>query len=82
MLLTEDEARWKWCPESRIVRDERTAASDAPNIVAGANRDALGRFPNPITSCRCIASDCMAWRWAYVLMPEGKGFCGNYGRPD
>lgn len=43
MLLTEEEARKKWCP------------------FAGEGRLMLGPSGDP----RCIASECMAWRWKH-----------------
>lgn len=47
MLLTEDEAKQRWCPMSRAGED-------------GANR--LGRAGEHRPNCRCIASGCMVWR--------------------
>ncbi len=32
-------------------------------------------------SQRCLASDCMAWRWATSAENETKGFCGLAGVP-
>jgi hypothetical protein len=49
MTMTEEEARKKWCPQVRYFVDA----------------DGLGRTNMPEDSCRCIASDCMAWRWSY-----------------
>lgn len=56
-MLTEQEARKKWCP---YVRHE--------GAVGPFNR---GTFFGPLnehqhnngTLCNCIASDCMSWRW-------------------
>ena len=62
MLLTEDEARKKWCP---FVR--QTRGSDFPY-----NRD-----HNDLDGCRCIASDCMAWRWSN----PHEGHCGLASAP-
>lgn len=47
-MLTEDEAKKKWCPMVRAGNE------------AGCNRnesDASGRLD------RCIASECMMWQW-------------------
>ena len=73
MLLTESEARTKWCPMVRIARRETPDAngSGAPVIVAGCNTDALGGVRVP-ASCRCIASDCMMWETATDSL---LGFC-------
>ena len=54
MILTEKNARAKWCPFA--------SRTDDVNENAGVNR-LRGledkHFPDP----RCIASACMAWRW-------------------
>jgi hypothetical protein len=62
MACTEKDARTKWCPFVRYVTGEED--DQAP-----ANR--WPDFTNP-PPCRCIASDCMMWRWA-----DGTaGWCG------
>lgn len=58
MLLTEDRARGKWCPHSRQVA---VVCNDAPVVAVTANRDAGNHYG--VENCRCIASECMAWRW-------------------
>lgn len=78
MILTEEQARTKWCP---FARPDQTVSLDG--IIYARKGD-------------CIASDCMAWRWA-TLPPErqlrsetsktanpvpGKGFCGLARWPD
>lgn len=50
-MLTEEKAKKKWCPFARMRWD---------NIPL--NRDG---YDKPIT--RCIASECMAWRWDFSL---------------
>ncbi len=74
MLVTEKEAKTKWCPAARV--------SDA----------GLGnRYPmvDDLTSgrafARCIASECMWWRWGCGSVPAGDesdriGYCGMAGR--
>ena len=54
-MHTEAEAREKWCPEARWAED----------AMPGANR--WGGHTRP-PECRCIASNCMAWRW---VRPSG-----------
>lgn len=82
-MLTEDEARKKWCPESL-----RT------NGKVAINRAAHGSAAD---EPRCIASQCMAWRWTRgnlyrrvdptenngtdFLQITGTGYCGKAGRP-
>lgn len=76
--MTEDEARQKWCPFTRV----------ASAIGGSYNRDTQG-VP-PIVD-RCIASECMAWRSyeAYVSNETNPvqrdlttiGYCGLAGKP-
>ena len=95
MLLTEAEARTKWCPHTR-------------GIYSGSAFNRLGELSpgNPAELnpevCRCIASDCMAWRWGewaptdvHTITEDGRpmvvqvedrarptrGYCGLAGRP-
>lgn len=73
MLMTEDQAREKWCPMVRAARHEvtqkRTAVTETlsavredHHVVGGCNTDTLGGTRVP-ESCRCVASDCAMWRW-------------------
>lgn len=91
MLLSEEEAKTKWCPHA-----------------VASHTDPRGGFRNdgrPI-QFSCIASACMAWRWAYstydtveqrFLKPgevyslsdtkryerrNHTGWCGLAGRPE
>jgi hypothetical protein len=48
--MTEDEAKTKWCPHARHGQPD-THTYRGANIIA-VNTDA-----------KCIASQCMAWRW-------------------
>ncbi len=88
MLVSEAEARNKWCPHAR----ELGFLKDAGNIhrrIAGYNRNEEGLIP------ACIASSCMAWRWASkkklkdidlvtgdVEKYEHLGYCGLSGKPE
>ena len=51
-MITEDEAKTKWCPFARSI----------VSTGGGANRgtDSAGRPPPNVN---CIGSACMAWRW-------------------
>lgn len=88
-LHTEDEAKTKWCPMVRITPGNehwhRLTNREAPLI--GPDID------GHLIACRCIASACMAWRWATEYTagppryePEAKpvtrGYCGLAGRPE
>ena len=63
MILTEDQAKTKWCPEVRLIEDH------GKNILN--NRGELG-------DVLCLASGCMAWRWA-TGEHKAKGYCGRAG---
>ena len=76
--MTEQEARKKWCPQGRV------------HSSAGSyNRTESRTVDGP---CKCIASDCMSWRWIrdplLNFVMEGKpvpdytgehGYCGLAG---
>ncbi len=76
MMYTEEQARERWCPAARAVTWEYQ------NVKQGR----AGTFNRPFESglsepedCRCIASDCMWWRWE-----DGNvaiGYCGQAGKP-
>ena len=77
MLLTEEQAKQKWCPWARIARD-------------GSGIGNRYSFDNDLATdsafARCIASDCMAWRWTdcsskAVAGRKVEGYCGLAGKP-
>jgi len=53
--MTEQEARTKWCPMARV-----STYSVGNPAESAANRTDEG---TPYPASRCIASDCMMWRW-------------------
>ena len=94
-LLTEDEAKERWCPFARYSHDNAPASNRWNQMEPPEEPYAL----KPV-ACRCIGSVCMAWRWgqkrnpdwdplnnglhspaAYVVDTE-RGFCGLAGRPS
>jgi hypothetical protein len=58
--MTEEEAKTKWCPFARIVaqEDDEILAHQA-----AFNRVAYRGHVQDVSTTRCIASACMAWRW-------------------
>ena len=69
--MTEDEARKKWCPFSRTG-----AFTDQGRLMAvTVNRDPRDEI---MEGCRCIASECMAWRW--VMESVGGIYFSKYRR--
>lgn len=92
MLLTEEQAREKWCPHVREAEYQ-----DAGNSIATFNR---GPSEQPVRSWNtCLASDCAMWRFArkeiYSASTDGTyapirtesdefetvGYCGLAGKP-
>lgn len=69
MILTEAEARQKWCPHVRMGS-------------VGHNRWSDTSDPIGLAGCECVASSCMSWCWAETFWqydhaearPEGEGW--------
>ena len=86
--MTENEARMKWCPMARQALPYRTDYYGIDNSSSPVgNKLHTGQIPE---GSRCIASDCMMWRWerdkyaeGYELKPDhedySKGYCGLGG---
>ena len=55
--MTEDEAKTKWCPESRL-HVNGWAATPYNRFLNDDDHDSLVSIP---TACKCIASECMWW---------------------
>ena len=85
MLLTEEEAKTKWCPAARV--------SDAG---LGNRYTMVDDLTSGMAFAHCIASRCMWWRWGVDetrdrhRKPDGTveeyrhkaGYCGIAGKPD
>lgn len=62
MLLTEDQAREKWCPFARVAEPWRFAGHESGQP-ASVNRGSDGVMASDgVPNCCCIASKCAAWR--------------------
>lgn len=73
--MTEDEAKTKWCPFVRVLLD-------TPDLKGTGNRlsSLEADLDNPVQA-RCIASDCMAWRWIGPPRDQPRhGVCGLAGK--
>lgn len=71
--MTEEEAKQKWCPMVRIPY-----TMDPGAFVH--NRDADG-YISASLAYKCIASDCMMWRWEDEAIGMKKhGYCGLAGK--
>lgn len=87
MLLTEEQAKSKWCPLSR----ELAGIQNAQGTAMGS----FNRHPNSNIPA-CITTSCMSWRWAtpkqvrdidlvtsdVVDLEPRRGYCGAFGRPE
>jgi len=68
MSYTEEGARKKWCPMVRFYHGHDCAA---------ANRWVnFAKDIDTTEGSRCIASDCMMWRWKSVGTKKLDGYCG------
>lgn len=80
-MPTEAEAKQMWCPQARVVVGEmgrpfQAAGNRLPGLGSGHDPDL--DWPSP----RCIASQCMWWRWGLSDDgPHTNGFCGAAGKP-
>jgi hypothetical protein len=78
-MYTEEKAKEKWCPHTRVKW------ISFGGYAMAVNRDDI-KHHEDVGGTRCIASDCMAWRWRYYppsQVPEVKeGYCGAFGLPD
>ena len=73
MILTEQEAKEKWCP---FVRAYNGVTAVNTEYTVNTSKNSTHDARNPAL-CRCIASACMAWR----ISLDSKGFCGLAGKP-
>lgn len=69
--MTEEQAHTKWCP---MVRTGLVAGMAVNHHVSGDVHE----------ETRCIASDCMMWRWEYgsKMKQDSVGWCGLAGKPN
>lgn len=74
MTLTEAEARTKWCPFSRYSVGGDTHGNRWKQSLPEDEPHALNPVP-----CRCIGSDCMAWRRTHEFadLPVGMAPLGD-----
>lgn len=59
--MTEDEAKTKWCPFARTVMSNDPSLLEYPSSQPVGNR-VLGPAGKEAFA-KCMASECMAWRW-------------------
>jgi hypothetical protein len=68
-----DDARKLWCPFTRVALVEGMSA----NRTASMGR---GGYADISEETRCLANDCMLWRWHGLVPPHGE--CGMARRED
>jgi hypothetical protein len=83
MIVTEEEARIKWCPFVRAITGERAGSGYKLQHGLGPFNRILLQPTGEETSGGCIASACMAWNWLMDHSEPGKppvrtdkGYCG------
>lgn len=75
MMLTEEQAKERWCPHARVPCYEAAptetegpaAANRAPIASSNANMIQHERMEK---ATRCIGSACMAWRFVRMAIPR------------
>lgn len=73
--MTQEEARGKWCPFSRVADDH-----DEVSFNRWQREDP--EDPLIVVSTCCIGAQCMAWRWwKHPAGNTGDGYCGLAGKP-
>lgn len=65
MILTETEAKTRWCPFAHYSHEH--------------NRGTKNKEPIPSIGARCLGSGCMLWRWSSLT--DQTGFCGMGTHP-
>jgi hypothetical protein len=83
MILSEKEARERWCPFARVSGDDGKG-SLTPGCNRIYSRDADSRRAiGDGQQNKCVGSACMAWRWLpdpNGIKPNcGRGYCGLAG---
>lgn len=61
MSYTEEEAKTKWCPHTRVVW---TSGNGPANRDMETKAEWPDTFPDFAKQTSCIGSKCMAWRWS------------------
>lgn len=77
MLLSEKEAKTKWCPYAMSAVRRYADSVTVVNRRIGSGK--------PDVDCLCITTDCMAWRVVSVQKDNETvkmGYCGLAGKPE
>lgn len=78
MMLTETQAREKWCPAARMTQ----VGAGVGGVNRVVDREDRSSKPHYQNGCMCVASDCMWWRWGDLKTQSTiEGYCGMAGNP-
>lgn len=91
-MITEKEARTKWCPFARVsMWFEIAKKTVGAEQLAQRFAVSVNRAPETVSGiseqCKCVGSECMAWRFLEKTTNDGEpdensvGFCGLAGKP-
>jgi hypothetical protein len=93
-IVTESEARKKWCPFARVLLPVNQAGNRISTFHLQLAKKSDPRdheyYLQQEADCNCLGSRCMAWRWAGYrkvrsgVVPqqdEAHGYCGLSGNP-
>lgn len=95
-MMTEDEAKTKWCPFARVVPTTE-AGGVIPEAAQSAGYNRGSAVLGPPLGTLCLASRCAAWRWVPsrpITADElaghesphrdavRRGYCGLAGSPQ
>jgi hypothetical protein len=61
MILTEEEAKKKWCPHTRLYQSNITQVFNRA-VTVDKDSKMIASYDN-CPGARCIGSQCMAWTW-------------------
>lgn len=91
-MMTEDDARTKWCPMARVAewRMGKPIGAGKDTYSASHNRlftfstdEGVDQVLHDAEGTYCIASGCMMWRWRIdATVSTTHGYCGLASRPD
>ena len=90
MILTEKEAKTKWCGQASVIGTLALLNSSIVGFQAlytNSSQEAIDQWAktmkiavnNTKESIYCVTSDCMMWRWTTV--EQRTGYCGLGGKP-
>lgn len=83
MIVTTDQALFRWCPFVRhgaiggMANRSTFNRNVYNNNPTNADTDGATPLSKQMYGCHCIATECMAWR----VVDSDTGYCGLAGKP-